>query len=144
MKHFIRRNINGLLCLLLYGEIAIFAGYSLIRLRQSHNPSFLKSLNFAKKIPKQENINPEDHIWNLELHLYKQANDYPSETLPKSDNEHKSNLVSKWRCSQPYHLLVLIISSASNYQHRNSIRYNWGKVIKKLKCYSILLDLKTG
>ena len=134
MKQFIRRNINGLLCLLLYGGIAIFAGYSLIRLRRSRNPSFLKSLNFAKKIPQQENINPEDHLWNLELHLYKQVNDYPSETFLKSNDEHKSNLVSEWRCSQSYYLLVLIISRASNYQYRNSIRYTWGnqRLLKNL------------
>lgn len=134
MKQFIRRNINGLLCLLLYGGISIFTGYSLIRMRRSYNPSFLKSLNFAKDNPKQENINPEDHMWNLELHLYKQVNDYPSETFLKSSDEHKSNLVSEWRCSQPYHLLVLIISSASNYQYRNSIRYTWGnqRLLKNL------------
>ena len=144
MRQFIRRNNNGLLCLLLYGGIAIFAGYSLIRIRRSHNPSFLKSLNFAKKIHKQENINPEDHMWNLELHLYKQASDYPSETFLKSDNEHKTNLVSEWRCSQPYHLLVLIISSASNYQRRNSIRYTWGnqRLLKNLNATVFFLISK--
>ena len=125
-----RRNtfsyINTMLCLLLYGAIALFVGYSLIRLRRAHNPSFLNYKSFAQTFRKEDSRNLENHIWNLELHLYKRAHHYSSNTFDESNGEHKTNLVSKWRCSQPYHLLILVVSDALNYEYRNSIRYTWG------------------
>ena len=118
--------INVMLCLLLYGAIALFVGYSLIRLRRAHNPSFLNNKNVAQTFLKEDSRNLENHIWNLELRLYKQAHHYSNNTFDESNGEHKTHLVSKWRCSQHYHLLILVVSDALNYESRNSIRYTWG------------------
>ena len=131
MRNFGRRRktfsyINVMLCILLYGGIALFVGYSLIRLRRVHNPSFLNNKNFAQIFRKEGSRNLENHIWNLELHLYKQTHHYSNNNFDESNGKHKTHLVSKWRCSQPYHLLILVVSDSSNYEHRNSIRYTWG------------------